>query len=145
MDIETANDQRVGRKTRYAGHQAWQIRSIRAFPAIGASEGEACVEDRILIEDVRHATRNLLIEDVNVTIAVAACRSLNVGWRYDLALVLTVADEGCVALVEGLIDANVKLIIVDRVRWLRRIVIGEGATGNVWLRERTKNAFGEGR
>ena len=81
LDVEAADDCGIGWETGDAGHQAGQICSVGALAAVGAGEGEAGVEDRVLIEDVRDATGYLLIEDVDGAVAVAAGRPLNVGRR----------------------------------------------------------------
>ena len=57
---------------------------------------------------------------------------------------LAVADEGCVALVEGLVDANVALVVVDRVGGQRGVVIAVGIAGNVRRGESSEDTLGEG-
>ena len=60
-----------------------------------------------------HAASDLLVEDIDHTVGIAAGWSLDVRRRQDLSLVLAIADEGIGPLAQRLIDANVALIVVD--------------------------------
>src|SRR6185437_4952541 len=78
LDVQTANDGRIGGESRDTCHQAGHALSVRALAAVGAGEGETGIEDGVLSKRVSDTTGDLLVEDVDVAIAVAAGRPLNV-------------------------------------------------------------------
>lgn len=81
LDVEAADNGRARGETGDAGHQAGQIRSVRGLAAIGTCEAKAGVKDRVLGKDVGDAAGDLLIEDIDGAVAVAARRPLDVGER----------------------------------------------------------------
>ena len=143
LDVKASNNCRARGETRDAGHQAVQVRAERRLATVGASEGEAGIEDRVLIEDMSDAAGDLLIEDINRAVAVAARRSLDVRRRVDGSMMLAIANKGIGALAEGMVDADVELVVVKDVGRKGGVVIGEGTAGDVGSWKRRENTLGE--
>jgi hypothetical protein len=80
---------------------------------------------------VGNAAGYLLVEDVDGAVAVTTGRSLDVRRGDDRSLVLAVTHEGGGALAEGLVDADIKLVVVEGIGGQRGVVVGEGAARNV--------------
>src|SRR5258708_4136482 len=115
LHVEAADHGRIGRQARDAGHQTRKAPAVRALTAVGARKGKARIQNRVLVERVSATAGNLLVEDVDIAVAVAPGRPLNVRRRSDLALVLAVANESCRARTERFIEDNAALVIDERV------------------------------
>ena len=114
MRIKAAHHQRIGREAADAclHQQAWLPSAIRRFAALGPVKGHACVENRVLVEGAGDGGRQLLVVDIDVAVAAAAAgRPRYAGRVCDVAIVLAIADEGCSALRQDLVDADVALVV----------------------------------
>ena len=127
--VEAADDLGAGWKAGDSGHEAGQASTVGTLAAIGSGESETCIEDRVLREGVGDAAGDLLVEDEDGAVAAAASGwSLNGGRILNDSLMLAVADEGGGACAEGLVDADVALVISDFARRQGGVIVGQSGS-----------------